>query len=101
MVVALAIHKKTKDFSDLTVFHHRAQADHSYVAERDLHFQSAGFDLEEVKLLYGRSNGPAADLFDHAYSMVWIYNFVADLKIQITIHATPRWGSFCGGTARQ
>jgi hypothetical protein len=97
MVVALTIHQKVQYFIDFAILDNRPQPHNTNVAERDFHFQAAGFDFEEVKLVDVGADCPAADLFNYPYTVVRINYFVAYLKVQLTIHETPKWG-LCGGT---
>src|SRR6185312_87732 len=91
VVIAFSIHQKTEDFGNFPVFHHWPQPNYINVVERDLHFQTAGFNLKEIKLLDIGANGPAADLFNNTYAMIGINNFIADLKRKTYIHETPGW----------
>jgi hypothetical protein len=54
--------------------------------ERDHHLQAAGLDFEQVELLDRGADGPAADLFDDSYAVVWVNNFVADVETVATNH---------------
>src|SRR3954447_20250669 len=89
MVVAFAVDQKSEDLIDLAVLDHRAQTYHSHVVERDLDFEAAGFDFEEIKFMYVGADCPAADLFNYPYTMVRINYFVADLEVQLNTHETP------------
>jgi len=51
--------------------------------ERNHDFEAAGFDIEEAKLFDLRSNGAAADLFDYAYPMIRVDDFVTDAKRKV------------------
>src|SRR5437868_10150459 len=86
IVQALAIRKKIKDFLDFPVAHHPPQANAIDVVEGNHDLQTAGLDLKQVKLLDGGADRPTADLLDHAYTVVGVHNFIADVETVATNH---------------
>ena len=90
VVIAFTVAQKGQDFVDFTVLHHRPQSHGTYVIKGDFHFQGAGFDFKEVKLLNDGADCATADLLNYSDAMIGINNLVADLKAQLTIHETPK-----------
>src|SRR5262249_26492981 len=89
IVVALAVCQEGKNLSNFTILNNRTQADIADVIEWNLYFKAAGFDLEEVELLYVEAYGTAADLLYDPYAVIGVNNLVSDLEAQMTIHESP------------
>jgi hypothetical protein len=47
------------------------------------HFEAAGFDVKEVKLLNRCAHRAAANLLNNADSMIGIDNLIANVEIQV------------------
>jgi len=79
--------KRVQHLLNFAVAHHAAQAHAAGVIARHHHFQTAGFDVQEVELLHCRPDRTAAYLFNNPNAVIGIDNLVADVEIQVcTIH---------------
>src|ERR1043166_922890 len=81
--VALANRKEVPNFLNFPIADSPPQPDAPRVVARDHHFQAAGLDVQQVKLFYRRTYGPAADLFNDSDAMVGVNDFIANVEIQI------------------
>lgn len=73
--------KKVKNLLDLSIADNSPNAHTAYVIARHHYLEAAGFDIEQIELLDRRPDRPAANLFDHAYPVVWIDHLIADVEI--------------------
>lgn len=89
--------EKIEDFLHLAVPHHPPDANAAHIIAGHHDLEAASFDVEQIELLDGGPDRPAADLLDYGDPVVGVDNFVADVEIQVcTAHKYTREGGSSG-----
>src|SRR5690348_3080693 len=80
VVIALPVVQEVQYFLDFPIPHHPPEAHRVDVAERHHHLETTGLNLEQVELLHGGTDGPAADLLDNTYAVIGVDNLITDVE---------------------
>jgi hypothetical protein len=78
--------KEVENLLYLAVANHAPYAHAAHIVAGHHHLEAAGLDVKKVKLFHSGADSATANLFDDPYTVVWIHNLVADVKVQITVH---------------
>src|SRR5664279_225079 len=86
VAIQLVIAQKGEDVVNFFLPHDATQSNSQDVAARDHHFQGARLDRKHVKAFDLESVRSGCDLINYAYPVIWIDDFITDLKTGHACH---------------